>query len=386
MADILSAVKSKYPLLAPHTEALATLAADKQTHQLTGEVVKFLDAAVAGKMTGPELVEFFNGFLAPYAAKMSPIELVKILAKCIMPSDVAPAVGLALLEKYQPQIILSKNSTLLAKILTAEISLKKSKDLSEARTVIDGIAKSLEDPIYAHSVSATIRGSFHLVASDLYLALGNDLEFYAHLLKFLTYSPLGEIDPAVLARTTKQAGIIALINPEINDFGDLLSLAVFLSGAPAWLVDFLRAIHLGDFDGFEKALKSHKKELSQEKQLMHQIDTSLRRKLTMISLAELASFLAPERNRRLQFAQISTHCRVPVKEVEELVMTTMGVGKLVTGVIDEVDSSVVITSVKPRVLDTQRVVILKSRIENWANRAEELLTQMTELTPELLVS
>ena len=75
-----------------------------------------------------------------------------------------------------------------------------------------------------------------------------------------------------------------------------------------------------------------------------------------------------------------------MKEVEELVMTTMGVGKLVTGVIDEVDSSVVITSVKPRVLDTQRVVILKSRIENWANRAEELLTQMTELTPELLVS
>jgi hypothetical protein len=106
----------------------------------------------------------------------------------------------------------------------------------------------------------------------------------------------------------------------------------------------------------------------------------------MIALAELAGFQTNEKNRRLSFDQISAHCRVPVSEVEELVMTAMGTGGLVEGVIDEVESSVVITAVKPRILDVDRLLILKTRIESWADRADELVQKLTEITPELLVS
>jgi 26S proteasome regulatory subunit N9 len=64
----------------------------------------------------------------------------------------------------------------------------------------------------------------------------------------------------------------------------------------------------------------------------------------------------------------------------------MGTGGLIRGVIDEVDSSVIITWVKPRILDTDRILLLKSRIENWAERAQKLLIQMKESSPELIIA
>lgn len=393
MADALTSFKSKHPHLGDHVSVLANLSTQKLTHQITVAVVKVVDEASRTHVPGGHLVEFFNEFVASYAERMNPVELVRILAKCVLPPDVDVATGLSLIEKYTHQASHSKNAALLMKILSAELHMKKTGNLSQARTLIDSICESLVDPIYAHSIDAAIRGSFHLVASDLYLSLGNDLEFYNHLLKFLTYTPLPDIPHETLSRTTKQAGIIALINPQINDFGELLSLPAFSDvavtsghGAPCWLVDFLRSIHLGDFDAFETALKTHQAELAKEYELMSKIDSSLRRKLTMIALAELAGFICPEKNRRLTFQQISDHCRIPVTEVEELVMTTMGVGKLIEGIIDEVNEHVVVTTVKPRILDTQRVLILKARIESWAQRASELSDKLVELTPELLVS
>jgi 26S proteasome regulatory subunit N9 len=219
----------------------------------------------------------------------------------------------------------------------------------------------------------------------------NDLDFYLNLVKYMTYTPLGEIPSEIITRVTKQAGVIALINPEINDFGDILSLPAFNETAspstPVWIIDFLRAIHLGDFDKFETAIATHSTYLkSHESLLMSQIDSSLRRKLVMIALAELAAFKSPEKNRRLRFEDIARTCRIPIDQVETLIMTTIGTGGLIEGVIDEVDSTVIVTSVKPRILDTDRVLVLKSRIENWADRALELLGQLNEATPELLAA
>ena len=384
MADILSNMKLKHPGMADRLESIAQLALQKQTHQLSAETLLFLDAAGTGGISGQELVEFFNIFVSQYLSKMSPINLVRMLGKCVAPADVEGSVGLGLLAKYAVQIAKSKDASVLAKVLTAEIYLKKQRDLSEARTVVDGVSDLFQDPIYALSVNASVRGAFHLVASELYLSLGNDLEFYHHLVKFLVYTPLSEIPAETLARTTKQAAVIALVHPEINDFGALLSLPAFtVSGG--WILDFLRSIQFGNFDAFDLAVKTHANELREESDLFAKIDTSLRRKLTMIALAELAGFHTNEKNRRLSFEQISAHCRVSLSEVEELVMTAMGAGGLVEGVIDEVDAAVVISSVKPRVLDMERIQILKSRIESWADRGEQLVAKLTEMTPELVV-
>jgi 26S proteasome regulatory subunit N9 len=379
MSTALVAVRGKFPTLGAHVDQLATLASLKQTHELTSEIFRFLDSAPSAGMSGAQMVDFFTEFVASFAARMSPLNLVKIIGRCVAPADVIPSSALSLLSKYESQISQSRDATIMAKVLSAEVHLRKSKDVAQARTIVDGVDELLKDPLYAHTVSGSARGSFHLVASEVYLALGNDLEFYRHLVKFLTYTPLAEIAPEVLQRTARQAAVIALVHAEINDFGELLSLPAFQG--PSWTVDFLRAIHLGDFEAFDKAVKSHRGELAAEQNLLTKIDTSLRRKLTMIALAELAGT-----NRRLHFKDIAAHCRVAPAEVEELVMTTMGTGKLIRGVIDEVDSTVVVNWVKPRVLDNARIVALKNRIEQWADKAQQLSGQLVEMTPELLIA
>lgn len=379
MSSALAAVRSAFPSLGSNLDQLATLASLKHTHELTAEVFRFLDAASAAGMSGTQMVEFFTEFIASQAARMSPMNLVKIIGRCVTPSDVAAPVALGLLAKYESQISQSRDATIMSKVLSAELHLQKSKNVAEARTVVDSVDTLLRDALYAHSVSGSARGSFHLVASEVYLALGNDLEFYRHLVSYLTYTPLVEVSESVLQRTTRQAAVIALVHPEINDFGELLSLPAF--AGPSWTVDFLRAIHLGDFAAFDAAVKSHQTELKSEQELLSKIDTSLRRKLTMIALAELANV-----SRRLSFETIGAQCRVPVTDVEELVMTTMGTGKLIKGVIDEVDSTVVVSWVKPRVLDASRLATLKARIEQWATKAEQLASNLVDLTPELLVS
>ena len=390
MADSLVAFRGKYPQLRFHIDTLATLAAQKQIHQLSTAVLEFIDAS-QGVVPASELVDFYTGFVSKIAVKMNPSLLVRVIAKCTSDSSVPVSVCVEMLDQNVSSISKSKDAVILSKILRAEQYLAKQRDLAQTRTEVDQIKDLLNDPLWSHTVSNSVRGSFHLVAADMYLAMGsNDLDFYDNLVKFLTYTPLTEIAAPVIARTTKQAGVIALINPEINDFGDLLSLQAFNEtmspSTPRWVIDLLRAIHLGDFQRFEAAIATHSSFLqSTESHLMAQIETSLKRKLRMIALAELAAFKTPEKNRRLRFTDIANHCLINSDQVETLIMSTMSTG-LIQGVIDEVDSSVIVTSVKPRMLDTDRVRLLKSRIENWATRATDLLAQMKEVAPELLVS
>jgi 26S proteasome regulatory subunit N9 len=389
MSDSLINLRGKYPQLGSHLDSLGTLASQKHFHQLTSVIIAFLDSAPT--IVPPvELVDFYNGFVSKIANRMNPTQLVRIIGKCTSDASVPPTTCVGMLEQHASHIAASKDAVILSRILRAQQYLAKQKDLVTTRTEVDQMRELMNDPLWSHTVSNSVRGSFHLVAADMYLAMGsNDLDFYENLVKFLTYTPLAEIPTDVITRTTKQAGVIALINPDINDFGDLLSLQAFNESSspstPQWVIDLLRAIHLGDFKRFDAAIATHSAYLqSNESQLMSQIESSLKRKLRMIALAELAAFKTPEKNRRLRFADIASECLVAADQVETLIMSTMSTG-LIQGVIDEVDESVIVTSVKPRMLDRDRLFLLKSRIENWANRASELLSQMKEVSPELLV-
>jgi 26S proteasome regulatory subunit N9 len=66
------------------------------------------------------------------------------------------------------------------------------------------------------------------------------------------------------------------------------------------------------------------------------------------------TFKRPATDRQLTFEEISRETRLPVNEVELLVMKALAQG-LVRGAIDQVASNVHMTWVQPRVLDKQQV-------------------------------
>ena len=103
-----------------------------------------------------------------------------------------------------------------------------------------------------------------------------------------------------------------------------------------------------------------------------------------LALMELA-FRKPKKQRRLTFEEIAEHCRVGPKDVEFLVMKSM-CANLIQGQIDEVAQLVMVSWVKPRILDTVRIDLLRQRMDSWQKQTGLLLEHLEEMTPELLVS
>lgn len=70
-------------------------------------------------------------------------------------------------------------------------------------------------------------------------------------------------------------------------------------------------------------------------------------------------------SRLMTFQQVAEATRVPVHEVEHLIMKALSL-KLVRGSIDQIDSTVDITWVQPRVLDQGQLEVLMGQFKGWA--------------------
>merc|ERR1712180_581438 len=87
---------------------------------------------------------------------------------------------------------------------------------------------------------------------------------------------------------------------------------------------------------------------------------TLANKICLLALMEM-TFQRSSTDRLLSFESIATQTRIPVDKVELLVMMALAKG-LVKGSIDQVDQTVNLTWVQPRVLDRQQVKTLMDKI------------------------
>merc|ERR1711972_1268128 len=109
------------------------------------------------------------------------------------------------------------------------------------------------------------------------------------------------------------------------------------------------------------------------------------RQATVAEAEAMAGQRKGKKQRRLTFDEIAQHCRVGPKEVEYLVMKTM-CANLIRGKVDEVAQIVMVTWVKPRILDTIRINWMRQHMDDWSSQTGKLLTKLEEMTPELLVT
>lgn len=151
-----------------------------------------------------------------------------------------------------------------------------------------------------------------------------------------------------------------------------------------WIMDLLKAFGEGTFALFDKACADHRAQIDATPELQQAEKTVLRPKMCALALMELA-FRKPKKQRRLTFSEIADHCRVGPKEVEFLVMKAM-CANLIRGQIDEVEGLVMVTWVKPRILDNSRIDLMRDGVDAWAAQAGLLLESLEDMTPELLVS
>ncbi|XP_033363862.1 26S proteasome non-ATPase regulatory subunit 13 [Bombus vosnesenskii] len=343
-------------------------------HQLTLKLEAFVKNPALQK--GDKLVQLYINFLSTFENKINPLSLVEILAYVIQQfQDKQEAIKF--LEKTESKVKSNNEAVALCKVLTGQILLEKLNNQEQAKQIIEEVEAILDN---ADGVT-TVHGRFYLLASRLYRLQGKHAEYYRTALRYLGCIDLNNLSRQEQEQHAFFLGLAALLGEGVYNLGELLAHPVLLSlkGTPnSWLVDLLQAFNAGDIVALEKL----KPQWSKVADLAAQ-ELKLRQKISLLCLMEM-TFKRQANNRQLTFAEISQETRLPLGEVELLVMKALAQG-LVRGAIDQVAGTVNMTWVQPRVLDRTQIAGMVQRLDGWCkdvssmerlleSRASEILT------------
>ncbi|KAG0047498.1 26S proteasome regulatory subunit [Gryganskiella cystojenkinii] len=326
----------------------------KLWHQLTLSVQEF----VSKPESGPFQVALYHHFISDWAEKMSQLKLVTLgvaAARQIADHKKAQEFLKTLTEKVNKDetreaYVLAKMETTHFGLLLGDLDSTKA-DLEECSKYLDGF----------DSVDPQINASFLRVSADYYKIKADYAKYYKHALLYLACVNIDDLSLAEKISRANDLALSALLGDSIYNFGELLMhpiLESLVGTEREWLKNLLYAFNSGDIGKFE-ALAPH---FAQESILQNNI-TALRQKICLMSLTETV-FKRNSDNRSIPFSTISSETKLPLEEVEILVMKALSLG-LIKGTIDQVDEVVRVHWVQPRVLDRQQIQGMQERLVAW---------------------
>lgn len=141
----------------------------------------------------------------------------------------------------------------------------------------------------------------------------------------------------------------------------------------------MRAFNSGDINKFE-AMKPTWCQIAD----LAAHEVKLRQKISLLCLMEM-TFKRPANQKTLTFEEIAAETKLPLKEIELLVMKALA-QKLVRGSIDQVQGVVNMTWVQPRVLDRQQIGGMVKTLDTWMNSITKLEQLIEERAAEILTN
>uniref|UniRef100_A0A1Q3FE80 26S proteasome non-ATPase regulatory subunit 13 n=1 Tax=Culex tarsalis TaxID=7177 RepID=A0A1Q3FE80_CULTA len=322
------------------------------------------------------LLALYNNFITSFETKINPYGLVEIMTVVVGHiADKKEAV--AFLEKLKDKVCkVCEEALWMCKVLQGQIYLEHLNELDETKKIIEDMKDNLEE---AGNVTP-VHGKYYMLAANYYRLVGQHSDYYRCGLQFLGCS-MDTYPKDQWPQQTFFLGLAALLGEGIYNIGELLAHPILdsLTGTEnEWLVELLRAFNSGNINKFEQM----KPKWSTIADLAAQ-EVKLRQKISLLCLMEM-TFKRPANKRTITFEEIATEAKLPVKEVEILIMKALAQG-LVKGAIDEVAGVVNMTWVQPRVLDRKQVAAMATTLDTWMSsitsmeqliesRASEILT------------
>lgn len=351
----------------------------KLFHQMTDALMFYYTLPAFDKQTA-DLVNFFDDFIKPFSEKLSAVRLIQLLGKAC--EHTTPKAGLDKLIPFEETVKKSRDAVFMWKILKASL-LNKAGDTKEAKQLLSDLEAEIEK---AYAVTLCVQSYYHFTCAELWWGLKEYQKHFNAAILYLAYTEVSEIPQKLRTDVAVKVGTSAILSTDEYNFGELMQqpLMVELKGTEnSWFLDLLQAFHDGSIDGYDKCIAQHKASIAKSMLAPH-ADTILKEKMTLLALLELA-FVSGGKKRVLGFDTIAQACRVPINQVELVIMKAMS-KKLIRGTIDEVSKQVAVLWCKPRILDNSRMDLLRNRIDAWAAQSTTLLHSLEDLTPELLVS
>ncbi|KAI5451375.1 26S proteasome regulatory subunit [Naganishia albida] len=231
--------------------------------------------------------------------------------------------------------------------------------LDESRRSLDQCEEILAG---VDDVEPAVNAGLYGVSADYYKVKADYVAYYKASLLYLACINLEEQSKEDLVSRAHDLSIAALLGETIYNFGELLQhpLLNVLEDSPLkWIKDLLFVFNAGDIGQYEVLSQR----LSEEPILDNDQDF-LRQKICLMALIE-AVFKRPRSQRNMSFQTIASETKLPMHEVEHLVMKALSLN-LIKGSIDQVNSIADIHWVQPRVLDNAQTQALLDRLDQWA--------------------
>ncbi|KAJ9098331.1 hypothetical protein QFC19_006455 [Naganishia cerealis] len=335
--------------------------------KLWHNITILLDEFTSTPSCAPYLISLFDNFVHPIEDKLNPLKLVKFtmqvgrqyqvhsrLADPNPPSEPEPSTGMPKARPPPPAAeayALSLSALAYAQLLNHMLDESK-KSLDQCEEILAG----LDD------VEPAVNAGLYGVGADYYKVKADYVAYYKASLLYLACINLEEQSKEDLVSRAHDLSIAALLGETTYNFGELLQhpLLNALDDSPyKWIKDMLFVFNAGDIGQYEVLSQR----LHEESILANDSDF-LRQKICLMALME-AVFKRPRSQRNMSFQTIASETKLPMHEVEHLVMKALSLN-LIKGSIDQVNSIADIHWVQPRVLDSAQTQALLDRLDHWA--------------------
>ncbi|XP_028841939.1 26S proteasome non-ATPase regulatory subunit 13 [Denticeps clupeoides] len=358
--------------LSAEWRALEELYNRKLWHQLTLKVSDFVqDPCFAA---GDGLIQLYENFLCDFEHRINPLSLVEIIL-FVVRQITDPNAAISFLEKTKEKVKSSEEAVILCKTTIGGLRLDIN-DLPATKKLIEEVEEMLNNLPGVTSV----HGRFYDLSSKYYRIVGNHALYYKDALRYLGCVDIKTLPEAEQQERAFTLGLAGLLGEGVYNFGELLMHPVLESLRKTdkqWLIDTLYAFNAGNVEKFQ----AFKSAWGQQPDLAAQ-ETKLMQKIQLLCVMEM-TFSRPANNRQLTFHEIAQSAKIPVNEVELLVMKALSVG-LIKGNIDEVDQKVQMTWVQPRVLDLQQIKGMKDRLDLWCGDVKNMAILVEQQAQDIL--
>ncbi|KAM0752324.1 PCI-domain-containing protein [Meredithblackwellia eburnea MCA 4105] len=330
-------------------------------HRLWYQLTTTIELFLHDEASGPFQIDLYHNFIHDFASKLNQLKLASI-AISVARQYTDGNQALEFLTKLTTQLDTpkTKEAFVLATMESAHFKLLLG-DNEGTKEAMDKCEKVLDQ---LDSVDLVVHASFYRVSGDYYKAKAEYADYYKSSLLYLACVNIDkDLQSQERVQRAHDLGLSALLG-KIYNFGELLMhpiLESLVSTPHSWIRELLFAFNAGDISKFDALLPA----LSQEP-ILQESSGFLRQKICLMALIE-AVFKRPTTDRVLPFSIIAAETRVPVDEVEILIMKSLSL-KLIRGTIDQVNSTVSVNWVQPRVLDRMQIDDLRKRLGDWSDR------------------
>ncbi|KAF5729742.1 26S proteasome regulatory subunit family protein [Tripterygium wilfordii] len=380
----LESLRNTHPELSEWYNSLADLYEKKLWHQLTLKLEQFVALAVF--QAGDALIQLYNNFITYFETK---INLLKLAHFAVVVSRQYPDKDAAIsyLEGVIEKLRVTKENRIEEPILYIKMQIALFKleqgDQKECKRLLEEGKSALDSMT---DIDPSVYASFYWVSCQYHKYRQEFAEFYRSALLYLAYTSVESLSDSFKLDLAFDLSLSALLGDNIYNFGELLAHPIIkslLGTKVEWLYHNLLAFNSGDLVRYQELCRVHNAALSAQPALVEN-EKKLLEKINILCLMEII-FSRPSEDRTIPLTAIAERTKLSIEDVEHLLMKSLSV-HLIEGIIDQVEGTVHVSWVQPRVLGVQQITSLRDRLDNWLDKVHTALLSIEAETPDLVAS